>query len=1061
MPSATTRPLTTDTPHEAAFATPVGPDVFSGIVYGVQIWTPDPYDVEAVHADAREAYHRLLTRASAPERPGYSKTLLLLGESGSGKTHLMRAFRTTAHESGSGYCGYLQIRTRSDNYARYVLSNVVTSLEQPFKAGHSETGLHRLASGLLDALDAIPDDDRQRLCDDLLEPDELARLVHRFADIAVQYPRFQRIDINVIRAVLYTLPNDGRIRPRILNWLRCEDLGRYDRELIGDLVPRPQPEKPMETIVDLGRLMYAVHNASFVLLVDQIDHTLNLDRKDEDQGEQFRAAVATLLEVADKLPTAVIVVGCLEDLFKTETGRECLPKWALDRLERDPDPIRLSGKPTDEQIAAIIGRRLEVLFDAAAVEPDPTNPLAPFTSSDVARLSGLQTRSVLESCLRHRAKCLTAGHWLPFEPDSTGKNKDTIHVWEQLWNDFLALYKSPPLDESGLAELLGCTIRTASAETPGGTFFGADPDGRFVPVEVHHPGNSVDLMYVVVCDRPPQGGALGRQVEEAAKIAGEFPAVLVRSTEYPKGLKAAVSQEIAKLVAPRGKGRRVVVANSDWRAMAAFRDFHGKHHAEAGFADWQRAERPLAELPAVNAILALDKLLAAAPVVPPSPPPPPPKAGIPKETVAPKPVASRTPAGGPVRLGTTRSTVPAVVDLQLRDLCRHAAFLGGSGSGKTTAALTLIEQLLLAGVPAVLLDRKGDLAQYADPAAWTVAEPDPDRAARRDRLRAALDVRLYTPGSAAGRPLAIPIVPPDLGQLPAADQEQMAQFAAAALGSMLAYKGKSPDPKLVILQKGIEVLGRAAGAPVTVKAVQKLVADRDEALTAAVDGFEDKHYKRLAEDLLSLVHQRRSLLEGGEPLDMDVLLGRDSAATPDKARLTVISTQFLGDAAATDFWVSQFLLAVDRWRAKNPSPDGALQAVFLFDEADQYLPAVGKPATKGPMEGLLKRARSAGVGVFLATQSPGDFDYKCRDNVLTWLVGKVKEPVAINKLKPVLTAGRADVTGKLAGQAAGQFYLARETDVTPVGVDRNLIPTTQLPEDRVLAAAKAGLSGSV
>ena len=40
---------------------------------------------------------------------------------------------------------------------------------------------------------------------------------------------------------------------------------------------------------------------------------------------------------------------------------------------------------------------------------------------------------------------------------------------------------------------------------------------------------------------------------------------------------------------------------------------------------------------------------------------------------------------------------------------RHAAVLGGSGSGKTTLALSLIEQLLLKGIPAVLIDRKGDL----------------------------------------------------------------------------------------------------------------------------------------------------------------------------------------------------------------------------------------------------------------------------------------------------------------------------------------------------------------
>ncbi len=36
----------------------------------------------------------------------------------------------------------------------------------------------------------------------------------------------------------------------------------------------------------------------------------------------------------------------------------------------------------------------------------------------------------------------------------------------------------------------------------------------------------------------------------------------------------------------------------------------------------------------------------------------------------------------------------------------------------------------------------------------------------------------------------------------------------------------------------------------------------------------------------------------------------------------------------------------------------------------------------------------------LATQSPGDLDYKCRENVRNWFVGLVKEPRALEKLKP-------------------------------------------------------------
>ncbi len=40
----------------------------------------------------------------------------------------MRAFRNATHDDGSGYCGYLQMLSRSDNYVKYVLSYLIDSL---------------------------------------------------------------------------------------------------------------------------------------------------------------------------------------------------------------------------------------------------------------------------------------------------------------------------------------------------------------------------------------------------------------------------------------------------------------------------------------------------------------------------------------------------------------------------------------------------------------------------------------------------------------------------------------------------------------------------------------------------------------------------------------------------------------------------------------------------------------------------------------------------------------------------------------------------------------------
>src|SRR5262245_14091600 len=78
---------------EKAFCAADAPDVFHSITHHHEVWRPDPLDVESIHEEARAAFQRLLNRATT--RPGLpsGRILLLLGEAGSGKTHLMRAFR--------------------------------------------------------------------------------------------------------------------------------------------------------------------------------------------------------------------------------------------------------------------------------------------------------------------------------------------------------------------------------------------------------------------------------------------------------------------------------------------------------------------------------------------------------------------------------------------------------------------------------------------------------------------------------------------------------------------------------------------------------------------------------------------------------------------------------------------------------------------------------------------------------------------------------------------------------------------------------------------------------
>src|SRR5262245_44534730 len=146
-------------------------------------------------------------------------------------------------------------------------------------------------------------------------------------------------------------------------------------------------------------------------------------------------------------------------------------------------------------------------------------------------------------------------------------------------------------------------------------------------------------------------------------------------------------------------------------------------------------------------------------------------------------------------------------------------------------------------------------------------------------------------------------------------------------------------------------------------------------------------------------------------------------------------------------------MEMGRWISLAPAPDGALKAVLMFDEADLYLPAVRQPASKEPMENLLRRARSAGLGLFLATQSPGDFDYRCRDNIRTWFVGQVKEGNSLGKMKQMLSDCRNAMTDRLPRQPPGQCHLLHDGTATSLQADLSAVDPRQVAEEEILVMA--------
>lgn len=405
-----------------------------------------------------------------------------------------------------------------------------------------------------------------------------------------------------------------------------------------------------------------------------------------------------------------------------------------------------------------------------------------------------------------------------------------------------------------------------------------------------------------------------------------------------------------------------------------------------------------------------------------------------------------------LRLGHDRTSKANDLMIPLKTLTRHSAILGGSGSGKTTLALYMVEQALLQGISVLLVDRKGDLCRYADPAAWNEPVDDPKIAARRAELRGAFDVALYTPGYSSGRPLGIRVVP--LAQDDPAEMDQACRSAATALGGILGLGARPTDqPKLAILTSAIRVLCKTRReGDLTLDDLVLALTEPTEELSQVIGPLDSKHVRKLVEAVQTLKILQGDLLGSHqEKLDASAFFSQGK-----KPKLSIIVTKFLGDKATTQFWVTQLLIELGRFAAKFPSPE--LQGLAMFDEADLYLPAVSRPPTKEPMENLLRRARSAGLGILLATQSPGDFDYKCKENVLNWLVGLVKERTALEKLRPMFGDDRLQAFESISQQRTGQFILLQEGSTIPFVAPRSAIETMQLGDQDILRIARNQLS---
>lgn len=360
-----------------------------------------------------------------------------------------------------------------------------------------------------------------------------------------------------------------------------------------------------------------------------------------------------------------------------------------------------------------------------------------------------------------------------------------------------------------------------------------------------------------------------------------------------------------------------------------------------------------------------------------------------------------------------------------KDLTTHAMCVGMTGSGKTGLGIALLEEAAIDGIPAIILDPKGDLGNLllafpgleasnflpwieqdevarsgltADKYAENVAKTWKDGleewgedSKRIESYKKAVDTVIYTPASQAGIPLSL------LNSFTAPSEELMLDSAAfrdrilTTTSSLLGLLGIEADPikskEHILISTILEQAWREKRNLDLASLIQQIQKPPFSKV-----GVFDLETFYPAKERLNLSIQLNNLLASpgfhawmqGEPLEIQRLLYTKDG----KPRHAIISIAHLSDAERM-FFVTLLLNEVLAW-VRRQSGTSSLRAILYMDEIFGFFPPTSNPPSKTPMLALLKQARAFGMGVVLATQNPVDLDYKGLSNCGTWFIGKLQ-----------------------------------------------------------------------
>jgi len=349
-------------------------------------------------------------------------------------------------------------------------------------------------------------------------------------------------------------------------------------------------------------------------------------------------------------------------------------------------------------------------------------------------------------------------------------------------------------------------------------------------------------------------------------------------------------------------------------------------------------------------------------------------------------------------------------------LVTHGVVVGMTGSGKTGLITVMLEESLRNGIPAIVIDVKGDLPNLLlsipdfspeSIAPWTSSDEPAEQAAQNRkilleswgiseaevrRFAESTDVRVLTPGATSGEPLHVLSALERRSSRWDTDPEAARDALGAAVSLVLRLLGRDPDPAKSREHVLLSVLAERRLTAGQNAELGDLMDDLieppiDEIGALPVDSFLKKsERKNLAAALNSLLASPTfASWRQGASLDVAEWVKPRNGRTP----AVIVSVAHLDDDERS-LVLGVILQEILCW-VRTLSGSQHLRALVVFDEVYGFLPPhPANPPTKRPLVALMKQARGFGVGVVVATQNPMDLDYRALSNAGLWCLGRLQ-----------------------------------------------------------------------